>query len=288
MSQTMTKTGKQINGVDVQRLMETVGAIQEDPSLGAFEFRAHNEWIDGTKNRSRIQDFYGAGKEDDTRARPFVLENDEPAVMTALPPLEAVRANSNSAALPTGLPKALLRSSSREAANAAVATLDATGAKAQLCILPAGPDIARGWGRRRSVAEDSLFDSPVMPGSQRVGPDLANVGVRLPDANWHLLHLYAPQHQLKGSTMPPYRYLFERRKIERRPSPDALVLPPPLAPPPGYEVVPRPEATALAAYLVSLRADFPLFNAPMTLPGAAATPAGTNAPVASATPAAPK
>jgi cytochrome c oxidase cbb3-type subunit 2 len=182
----------------------------------------------------------------------------------------------------------LLRSSTREAANAAVATLDATGAKAQLCILPAGPDIARGWGRRRSVAEDSLFDSPVMPGSQRVGPDLANVGVRLPDANWHLLHLYAPQHQVKGSTMPPYRYLFQRRKIERRPSPDALVLPPPLAPPPGYEVVPRPEATALAAYLVSLRADVPLFNAPMTLPGAAATPAGTNAPVASATPAAPK
>jgi len=82
MSQTTTKARKQINGVDVQRLMETVGAIQEDPSLGAFEFRAHNEWIDGTKNRSRIQDFYGAGKEDDTRARPFVLENDEPAVMT--------------------------------------------------------------------------------------------------------------------------------------------------------------------------------------------------------------
>ena len=72
MSQTTTKAHKQINGVDVQRLMETVGAIQKDPSLGAFEFRARNEWIDGTKNRSRIQDFYGAGKEDDTRARPFV------------------------------------------------------------------------------------------------------------------------------------------------------------------------------------------------------------------------
>ena len=65
-----------------------------------------------------------------------------------------------------------------------------------------------------------------MPGSQRVGPDLANVGARLPDANWHLLHLYAPQLQVKGSTMPPYRFLFEKRRIERRPSPEALVLPP--------------------------------------------------------------
>jgi cytochrome c oxidase cbb3-type subunit 2 len=121
-----------------------------------------------------------------------------------------------------------------------------------------------------------------MPGSQRVGPDLANVGVRLADVNWHLLHLYAPQHQVKGSTMPPYRYLFERRKIERRASPEALVLPPLLAPPPGYEVVPAPEAGALAAYLVSLRADAPLFNAPMTVPSAAAKPAATNAPAAPA------
>jgi len=207
---------------------------------------------------------------------------DEPIVMTALPPLEAARANTNAAALPGGLPKALLRSTSREAANAAVATLDATGAKAQLWILPAGPDIARGWGRRHSVAEDYLFDFPVMPGSQRIGPDLANVGVRLPDANWHLLHLYAPQHQVKGSTMPPYRFLFETRRVERRPSPDALVLPPSLAPPPGYEVVPRPEVAALVAYLISLRADAPLFTAPMTLPGAPVKPAGTNTPVAAA------
>jgi len=207
---------------------------------------------------------------------------DEPIVMTALPPLEAARANTNAAALPGGLPKALLRSTSREAANAAVATLDATGAKAQLWILPAGPDIARGWGRRHSVAEDYLFDFPVMPGSQRIGPDLANVGVRLPDANWHLLHLYAPQHQVKGSTMPPYRFLFETRRVERRPSPDALVLPPSLAPPPGYEVVPRPQVAALVAYLISLRADAPLFTAPMTLPGAPVKPAGTNTPVAAA------
>jgi cbb3-type cytochrome oxidase cytochrome c subunit len=213
---------------------------------------------------------------------------EEPAVITALPPLDAARANPAGAALPGGLPKALLRSSTREAANAAVATLESAGAKAQLWIMPAGPDIERGWGRRRSVAEDYLFDFPVMPGSQRIGPDLANVGARLPDASWHLLHLYAPRHQVTGSTMPPYRFLFERRKIERRASPEALVLPRLLAPPPGYEVVPKPEAGALAAYLVSLHGDAPLFNAPMTVSRLATKLAAANAPAVPATTAAPK
>ena len=139
--------------------------------------------------------------------------------------MAAARANATNAALLSGLPKAFLRSSTREAANAAVRTLNATGAKAQLWIVPVGPDLARGWGKRRTVAEDFLFDSPVMPGSQRVGPDLANVGVRQPDANWHLLHLYAPRLQVKGSTMPPYRFLFEKRRIRLQPSPEALAAP---------------------------------------------------------------
>jgi cytochrome c oxidase cbb3-type subunit 2 len=133
------------------------------------------------------------------------------------------------------------------------------------------------------VAEDFLFDSPVMPGSQRVGPDLANIGIRQPDANLHLLHLYAPQTQVKGSTMPPYRFLFEKRRIRLQPSPEALVLPAEVAPPTGYEVVPKPAAQALTAYLVSLRANAPLFSAPLTVPTAAAPYNGTNSPAAPGT-----
>ena len=207
----------------------------------------------------------------------------QPAVLKPLPSLAAGRSKRGSATLLDGLPKAFLRGESREAANAALKTLNATGARAQLWIVPVGPDLDRGWGKRRTVAEDYLFDSPVMPGSQRVGPDLANVGARLPDANWHLLHFYAPQVQVKGSTMPPYRFLFETRRIERRPSPEALVLPAGAAPPAGYEVIPRPEARALAAYLISLHANAPLYDAPLTAPGAAATPAPTNTPTVSGT-----
>jgi cytochrome c oxidase cbb3-type subunit 2 len=186
--------------------------------------------------------------------------------------------NDTSAAILDGLPKAFFRSTTREAANVAAKTLNSTSAKAQLWVVPVGPDLTRGWGRRRTVAEDYLYDAPVMPGSQRVGPDLANVGTRLPDANWHLLHLYAPRIEAKASTMPPYRFLFEKRKIGRHPSPDALSLPGDLAPGPGHEIVPKPAAKALAAYLISLRADAPLFDAPISVPAPPGTPSSTNAP----------
>ena len=79
--------------------------------------------------------------------------------------------------------------------------------------------------------------------------------------------------------MPPYRFLFEKRQLGRQPSPDALSLPGDLARDPRYEIVPTPAAKALAAYLAALRADAPLFNAPLTVPAAAATPSSTNAPV---------
>jgi cbb3-type cytochrome oxidase cytochrome c subunit len=174
------------------------------------------------------------------------------------------------------LPQTLLRGATREEADAAMKTLNVGGAKVQLWIVPGGPDIARGWGKRRTVAEDFLFDYPVMPGSLRAGPDLANIGVRQSDPNWHLLHLYAPRVEVRDSPMPSFRFLFEKRRIERARSPDALSLPPELAPEPGYEIVPRLQAKALAAYLVSLRADAPLFDAPLTAPAPAAP--ATNAP----------
>jgi ribosomal protein L7/L12 len=173
------------------------------------------------------------------------------------------------------LPKPVKQGISREDANKVVDELKRAGAKFELWTIPVGPDISRGWGKRRSVAEDFLFDSPVMPGNQRIGPDLANVAMRLPDVNWHLLHLYAPALEVKGSTMPPYRFMFEKRRIERAPSPEALKLPPEMAPESGYEIVPRPEAKALVAYLTSLQAGAPLYYAPLTVPP---PPAATNAP----------
>ena len=163
-----------------------------------------------------------------------------------------------------GEPEMLLINVSKEIADAAVDTITAAGGKAEIHIIATGPDIARGWGRRHSVAEDYLYDNPVQLGSVRIGPDLADEGARSPDASWQLLHLYAPQSVVKGSAMPPFRYLFQIRKIGREPSPDALNLPKAFAPPSGYEVVPKATARELAAYLLSLRADVPLRDAPFS------------------------
>ena len=151
----------------------------------------------------------------------------------------------------------------KEEADAAFSKITAAGGKTEIHIVATGPDIVRGWGMRQSVAEDYLYDQPVQLGSLRAGPDLANAGARA-DANWQLLHLYAPRSVVKGSTMPPFRYLFEVRKIGREPSPDALKLPPEFVPPAGCEVVPKPEARELAAYLLSLRATVPLYDAPIS------------------------
>jgi len=170
----------------------------------------------------------------------------------------------------------ILENVSRPVADAALSKLEPTGAKALVKITPIGPDIARGWGKRRSVARDFLFDQPVMLGSQRIGPDLADVGARRPDANWHLAHLYNPRVVEKNSVMPPYRFLFEKRKIERAPSSEALKLSGELAPEQEYEIVPTDRAKQLAAYLLSLRADTVIFETPITV--ATALAVSTNAP----------
>lgn len=152
-----------------------------------------------------------------------------------------------------------------EEAENASGKISAAGGKAETHVIPTGTDMARGWGMRHGVAEDFLYDNPVQLGSVRIGPDLADVGRRLPDVNWQLIHLYAPQ-TVKGSLMPPFRYLFEIKKIGERSSPDALNLHGDFAPADGYEVVPKPEAKQLVAYLLSLHADVPLYDAPFTPP----------------------
>lgn len=70
-----------LNGLDIERMIATVDAIKSEPSLGRFEFRARNRWIDGGENRSTIRDFHGAGREDDSRTEAFEFTNGEPPVL---------------------------------------------------------------------------------------------------------------------------------------------------------------------------------------------------------------
>ena len=78
----MATTQQEIrNGVNLTQLVETIGAIEKDPTLARFRFRARNEWVNGGHSRTTIQGFHGAGQEDDSRAQPFVLDGDEPPVL---------------------------------------------------------------------------------------------------------------------------------------------------------------------------------------------------------------
>lgn len=70
-----------INGLNVDAAMATIEAIKADPALAHFQFRARNSWINGGENRSTIRDFYGAGREDSSRATKFEFVNGEPPVL---------------------------------------------------------------------------------------------------------------------------------------------------------------------------------------------------------------
>lgn len=70
-----------VNGVNVDQLVGTIDAVRSNPDLARFKFRARNEWISGGHSRTTIQGFYGAGQEDTSRTRPFLLEGDEPPVL---------------------------------------------------------------------------------------------------------------------------------------------------------------------------------------------------------------
>ena len=81
----------QVNGVAVEDLSNTINAIKATPSIAKFKFRIRNQWVDGGRNSSTADGFYGAGQEQ-SRPKPFVLEADEPSVLlgkdTAANPVE--------------------------------------------------------------------------------------------------------------------------------------------------------------------------------------------------------
>jgi uncharacterized OsmC-like protein len=69
------------NGVDVPTLFATIDAVEAQPQLAEFQFRATNEWVGGTHNRTTIRGFYGAGQDDQSRVEPFVYDADHPTVL---------------------------------------------------------------------------------------------------------------------------------------------------------------------------------------------------------------
>ncbi len=121
-----------------------------------------------------------------------------------------------------------------------------------------GTDDKRNWGDRGSVARDYIREQRVLLGTSRTGPDLRNVGARQAGQGgyeWHVRHMYDPTITTPGSIMPPFKFLFETRKILKEPSPHSVqhLLPASEQPAPGYEIVLTPRGEALIQYLLSLK-----------------------------------
>jgi len=78
-------------------------------------------------------------------------------------------------------------------------------------------DMDKTWGSRPGLAADYArntrmswwMNTATLMGTERTGPDLTNIGGRLPSAEWHLLHLYNPRAVVEESIMPAYPWLFE-------------------------------------------------------------------------------
>jgi hypothetical protein len=58
------------NGIDVDQLVATIDAVEDDANIASFTFRASSTWEDGTLNTGKIHGFTHAGSEDTSRDRP--------------------------------------------------------------------------------------------------------------------------------------------------------------------------------------------------------------------------
>ena len=68
------------NGVDTATLFTTLDAVKAAPQAARFQFRADNEWLNGTHSRGTIHGFFGVGEER-THERTFQFDADHPAVL---------------------------------------------------------------------------------------------------------------------------------------------------------------------------------------------------------------
>ena len=117
-----------------------------------------------------------------------------------------------------------------------------------------GFDVERGWGKRPSVPRDYVLQDHVLLGNSRIGPDLANLGLREYSDEWLHQHLFEPQSIIPSSLCPPSPYLYQ--EIDE-PVPSDIEITG------GDEddvrnVRPSIRANRLVSYLQSLKQDYEL------------------------------
>jgi uncharacterized OsmC-like protein len=68
------------NGVDVEKMKETIEAVKDNAELASFKFRIQNRWVDCGENRSHVLPFSAGGKLFAHKTG-FTLVADEPEML---------------------------------------------------------------------------------------------------------------------------------------------------------------------------------------------------------------
>jgi uncharacterized OsmC-like protein len=77
----MSTSENTINGIDVDRLQETVEDLRADGRMGRLRLRAHNRWIDGAHGCTIIEDFRIADEDEAAHQDRFEIDADEPEML---------------------------------------------------------------------------------------------------------------------------------------------------------------------------------------------------------------
>jgi cytochrome c oxidase cbb3-type subunit 2 len=118
-----------------------------------------------------------------------------------------------------------------------------------------GFDVERGWGKRSSVPRDYVLQDHVLLGNSRIGPDLANLGLRDYSDEWLHQHLFEPQSMIPSSLCPPSPFLYDEidepshADIEVTSEEDEDII---------RYIRPSIRANRLVAYLQSLKQNYEL------------------------------
>ena len=60
-----------------------------------------------------------------------------------------------------------------------------------------------------SSGNEYIYQDVTFPGTRRIGPDLARVGVKRPSRDWHKAHFWQPKTESPGTIMPSMRHFFD-------------------------------------------------------------------------------
>lgn len=125
----------------------------------------------------------------------------------------------------------------------------------QVRLEEAGFDVERGWGKRPSMPRDYVLQDHVMLGNTRIGPDLANFGMREHENNWLHQHLFEPQSVVPDSICPPSPFLYQIADEAKKGS---IEIPDREENNQTRHVIPSLRANRIVAYLQGLNQDYEL------------------------------